>query len=499
MTRKAEVRGKGETPLDYPHGGLSSASSVRMASASNTTGNNHNHSSIDSSINTKALFQKCNLRIVLPFLLICIGVSEILMNTQSLIPCRSSAPSNGTGQAAAATDTIVASASPSLSPPFLLELETICGQQETSQHGKDTDDTNNSPRNLLPPRELLSLEEIHQVVQYFYTFNCPLKESCKFGSLGQHLLHAAIQQNKTLLTVQIGAMDGYSNDPMHGMFVKQSVLNPGARNNTLGPPKPMFRNHVHRNTDAFNLQHWLPVLFEPVPRNFETLKHTYNLLQNKKQDGLGCAVPIHAAVSYDGMTADDLYDKHNNKNETASSSSSGSSPSSALAVADGGGPGECRFCRFNTDVDAPDACKKQPDWMKYQLGSMDCEAHKKFHKQDFDLCILQTPLPCGTLLQLLATIRLQTAPIAILQIDIEGMEYLLLEGLLEETPEQLLPPVIHYEHKVMKARDTNTNTGGTNYKIANFSRYNHTKSMLQSKGYALHDQGEDYLAVRVSR
>ena len=71
----------------------------------------------------------------------------------------------------------------------------------------------------LPPQELMSLAEIQGAVTYWYDFNCPLKEMCDFASIGQHLLHLATRRNKTLLTVQIGAMDGVSNDPFHKMFV----------------------------------------------------------------------------------------------------------------------------------------------------------------------------------------------------------------------------------------------------------------------------------------
>mmetsp|Transcript_29337 Transcript_29337/g.32932 ORF Transcript_29337/g.32932 Transcript_29337/m.32932 type:complete len:442 (+) Transcript_29337:57-1382(+) len=326
------------------------------------------------------------------------------------------------------------------SPPFYLELETICSNRHTS--------SSSSSNNKLPPRELLSMEDIRDVVKYWYKFNCPLKQTCILSSLGQHLLHAAIQQNKTMLTVQIGAMDGRSNDPMYSMFIKHNK----------------YTNHIHRNNnDPLNLNHWLPVLFEPVPSNFDALTKTYDeIIQS--DSGLGCAVPVHAAVSYDGMAED--------KNNTS---------------------GECKFCRMNTADDAPDKCKSSADWMKYQLGSLDCDAHKRFFNIVYDLCILESPLPCATLQQLLARYKLMYAPIAMLQIDIEGLEYLLFDGLIQEMPDHLLPLVIHYEHKVMKARDITANS-----MIENFSRYNHTKSMLQSRGYVLHNQGEDYLALRVA-
>ena len=131
---------------------------------------------------------------------------------------------------------------------------------------------------------------------------------------------------------------------------------------------------------------------------------------------------------------------------------------------------------MNTAEDAPDTCKNSPDRMKYQLGSLDCTALKRFFGDNFDLCILESPLPCSTLQQLLARYKLMYAPIAMLQIDIEGFEYLLVDGLIQEMPDHSLPLLIHYEHKVMKDRDIRAIS-----MIENFSRYNHTKSMLQSR------------------
>ena len=62
-----------------------------------------------------------------------------------------------------------------------------------------------------PYSELMGLGEVQSVLNYWYGFNCAKgsnKNSCNFDSIGQHLLHHAIQRNQTLLTVQVGAMDG---------------------------------------------------------------------------------------------------------------------------------------------------------------------------------------------------------------------------------------------------------------------------------------------------
>jgi hypothetical protein len=149
----------------------------------------------------------------------------------------------------------------------------------------------NSISNNMPPPKLMSHDETQSFVKYWHEINCPQKDTCRFSSIGQNLLHLSMKRNKTLLTLQVGAMDGKSNDPMYGMFVKENV----------------------------DLRNWLPVLIEPVPKNYQDLTQTY--LEIAKDKGLGCAVPIHAAVSYDSTKS------------------------------------ICPFCRVNTADDSPQTCK----------------------------------------------------------------------------------------------------------------------------------------------
>lgn len=138
----------------------------------------------------------------------------------------------------------------------------------------------------------MPLDEVQNIVKYWHSFNCPQKDTCRFSLIGQHLLHAAMKLNQTLLSVQVGAMDGRSNDPMYEMFVSSF--------------SDLLRN-------------WLPVMIEPVPKNYEDMKQTYLSIATDR--GLGCAVPIHAAVSYDSTKT------------------------------------SCPFCRVNTADDAPPRCK----------------------------------------------------------------------------------------------------------------------------------------------
>ena len=130
---------------------------------------------------------------------------------------------------------------------------------------------------------------------------------------GQHLLHIAMKRNQTLLTVQVGAMDGYHNDPMYFMFME-----------TRGKHYVQARKEykaTERDSYFPDLRNWLPVMIEPVPKNFEDMKQTYLGIAN--DGGLGCAVPIHAAVSYDSTKT------------------------------------TCPFCRFNTAEDSPPSCKSK--------------------------------------------------------------------------------------------------------------------------------------------
>lgn len=314
----------------------------------------------------------------------------------------------------------------------------------------------NASNDHLPYPELMGLEEIYSVLKYWYEFNCVEVDadtgekaaySCNFHSIGQHLLHHAIERNETLLTVQVGAMDGISNDPMFEMYADAG-----------------YRSKHHVGVQSFkDLRNWLPVMIEPVPANYEALIETYTE-KIAKTKSLACAVPINAAVSYDSSEK------------------------------------TCPFCRTNTAESAPKVCTDLPDWMKFQIGSLDCGYHKKYHKGDyskkyhkdiFDLCIVQDPLPCTTITNLLAESFLSTKNIGIVQIDIEGYEYILLEGFMKELPDHLLPPIIHFEHKVMKHQDNEypLEEGKKRLKIA--------EDVMKGKGYTLHNEGEDFLAIRV--
>jgi hypothetical protein len=128
-----------------------------------------------------------------------------------------------------------------------------------------------------------------------------------------------------------------------------------------------------------------------------------------------------------------------------------------------------------------------PDWMRLQLGTLDCDHSKRFFNTDFDLCVLQEPLPCDSLVKLLSDKFVPET----LQIDIEGYEYILLDGMIKEIPDKSLPPVIHFEHKVMKDQDER-------HPLVNrTSRMDQVKELLGFRGYQFYDEGEDYLALKM--
>jgi len=77
------------------------------------------------------------------------------------------------------------------------------------------------------------------------------------------------------------------------------------------------------------------------------------------------------------------------------------------------------------------------------------------------------------------------------EIDIEGYEYILLDGMIMEMPDESLPPVIHFEHKVMIEQDRKQPL------INRTSRMDHVIELLGSLGYHFYDEGEDYLALKL--
>ena len=237
--------------------------------------------------------------------------------------------------------------------------------------------------------QILPLPEIHSVVDGF------LRGMNKdFIELSRLLYKSALEKNRILLTLQIGGMDGVSNDPMHKIFVYQD------------------------SSKHFNLSSWFPVVVEPVPTNFDQLKKNYALIQAR--GGLP-----GTAISQFAVTAE--------RDQKT-----------------------CEFCHWN-DTSTLDRCVEAPDWIKLQLGTLDCAHLEKLVGIESSLlCIVHDPLPCGTVLELFSRIGFQMkesegikVPIGILQIDVEGYEVFILQSLMNEIlDEEYLPLVIHFEKKL---------------------------------------------------
>eukprot|EP00978_Attheya_sp_CCMP212_P032489 scaffold127181_cov39-Attheya_sp.AAC.1 len=148
---------------------------------------------------------------------------------------------------------------------------------------------------------------------------------------------------------------------------------------------------------------------------------------------------------------------------------------------------ECTFCRFDLSKSSDQVCKDEPDWTRYQLGTLECEFSKQF--PFFELCIIQDKVDCSCIQNIL-TSKFgfpDKPPIAMVQIDVEGYEQILIPGMLNEFDSTTWPPIIHFEHKMLRNRDINND----------WDRAIKLNDALRKRGYYLYDQGEDILAIRV--
>lgn len=273
-------------------------------------------------------------------------------------------------------------------------------------------------------KRFLSLEQARAVTNslhnHYSLFNGDLSNitknsALKFGKVGKALYEKAMKEDSLLFTIQIGGMDGQSNDPMFNTLVKGKT---------------------------WKLDHWIPMVFEPVQTNFINLRKTYRHLEEQRD--LSCSYLLQYAVSYNAISS------------------------------------TCGFCRFE-----PLRCPGYPDWMKYQLGSLDCAySRKKF--QVFDKCWIEEAVNCGSLASVLENaIGTTNLPIAILQVDVEGYEAILIQEILSELPS--LPALINFERKVMDDPDLLQNT----------SRTDTLYRVLRKNGYILHPHGEDIMALHL--
>lgn len=281
---------------------------------------------------------------------------------------------------------------------------------------------------------LLDRDTVLGVVRDIYDSHCSRNASvtdhrllqktygCLFANFGKALLAKAAEVNKHLFTVQVGGMDGKSNDPMYAMFRTEK-----------------------------DLSSWLPAVFEPVKYNFHNLQETYQ--EMAEENSLSCALLAQQAITDD-------------QSQTT-----------------------CTFCYFDNSPDAPELCKEAQEWARLQLGTLQCDRYENFFRGRRDGCIIHEELPCHSLHASVHQWGLSLSDIAMLQVDIEGFELQMFEAMvnsqLQKQPQYALPPVIHFEIKVLKVRDRQDQTDALDRLV----------SILHNAGYLLFEDGEDVLGL----
>jgi len=254
-----------------------------------------------------------------------------------------------------------------------------------------------------------------------------------FAMLGRALLDTARNASQRLLTLQIGGMDGKSNDPLYEMFVAKQKQDLG-----------------------LDIRHWFPIVVEPVHYNFDSLTRTYHEIAATKN--VSCFHARQYAVSYDEAISD------------------------------------CPFYRFrdNQDPHTTDFCRSQPDWLRLQVGTLTAGQHKWiFGEQVYDECVVADPVPCGSVRSLWASVYRddQPPPLAMIQIDTEGYEEYIIPGILREWKEAgwSLPALIHFEDKCLKDFDQRNQT----------QRWPKLQQVLWDHGYTIFPDGEDSTALLI--
>lgn len=139
--------------------------------------------------------------------------------------------------------------------------------------------------------------------------------------LGRALLDEATRRDRTLVTLQMGGMDGRSNDPLWTTFVGDG-----------------HKGKTNKQNATPNLTHWMPVVVEPVERNFQALQRNYASVPD-----LRCFHAVRWAMKYDAredQTEDEASTDAKDYNENNN--------------------GTCTFYTFDDSETAPRLCKDKP-------------------------------------------------------------------------------------------------------------------------------------------
>ena len=266
-----------------------------------------------------------------------------------------------------------------------------------------------------------------------------------FQELSRLIYQSALENNQILITLQIGGMDGISNDPMHAIFIDQEQL---------------------------RLHNWFPIILEPVPTNFHKLSLNYADFQDKR--GLpGTAIRQYAITSErDSGTCEFCH-----WNDTSTEQKCMEAP-------------EWIRLQLGT-LD----CAHLENMMGEESSKM-CVAHEDLPCGT--VLELMHSLGLGTEHNAVGGTVTPgaggdtVAPIGIVQIDVEGYEVFILQSMMNEFSEENLPLVFHFEKKVMMDQDNRQHAG----RKVNGTKIATTYELLSRKGYIMYDDGEDVTAIR---
>ena len=272
-----------------------------------------------------------------------------------------------------------------------------------------------------------------------------------------------VSQKKRLNTIQIGCLDGRSNDPVFQAFVKVH------ENNEI-----LKRNNKQLHTKyAFSLVDWHGILVEPVSANMEKLRETYKKISK-----------------FSNLNLDNMYfvDKVIAEQKYVSKE------------------GTCTFydvLPVNMNAKCP---YRKHTWLK-QTSSLDNSSLKLLLKEDFNNCVETKQIPCTTVVKLLTEYGYpltkvgrtsqyctddttggdRNAPrregIDMLLIDTEGNDGSIIRSYFDDLCMFLWPKMIIYEDKVIRNREFDR----TRTTIAADSLI----SYLEDKGYYIQLSGEN--------
>ena len=285
----------------------------------------------------------------------------------------------------------------------------------------------------------------------------PSQADCKIGAshtfsatpIMRRLQKMRLQQNQRLNTVQIGVMDGKSNDPLYIAY--------------LNGKEPLF-----------SVANWHSILVEPA--FMKELKHTYDT---------------------DVFVKSDIKKKNVHFIEGAFNEASKISK------------GKCHFYKVLSHAEG---CPLKKTWAP-QISTLDQRGLEKFFGHtNYPKCVHALSVSCWTMGTLLQNaqydIELRSKPegsgqewcvkpgsdhdknkVDMLVVDAEGFDGMIVRTTLKETCPELWPSIILYEDKVVRYNSiTATNSSSGADSIIEF---------LEDHGYYCLIVGEDVLCMRV--